>query len=355
MAAPCRTTSTPTRSRAWPPPPRRSACTSFRGTTASRWAAWASPACRRCLPLSATRSSRPRASASATCPSAISSRPEPRTAGRRGLALTPPASPSSLLAEKIAFRARTLASSEEARAEMVRGPGALHSDPNALPVERPHRREPQQHIADRPREGGRCRLQPRRQEMFVQHGLERARLAAIRHVHARERDGEKRGEEEHGEGIDAKDDERRCPPREVLDLDQPEAGGEHQERRARREDRVRAGPQRLVDGEVPPPCETDHDAGTAAPREALDGRRRRGRRQHKPAREDAEEGGGDSGQCAEDSLGIVDAAKTPDVRTQQRPVDPGRKVTLLAEIARAEARHGDEGQQRPVADQRGGG
>jgi len=64
--------------------------------------------------------------------------------------------------------------------------------------------------------------------MLVQHSLERAWLAGIHHVHSRERDGEERVEEEHREGIDAQDHERRRPPREAPNLDEPEAGGQHE-------------------------------------------------------------------------------------------------------------------------------
>ena len=63
----------------------RSACTSSPATTTSRWAASASPACRRSRRRSATRSSRRPASASAACRSAISSRRRWRRAEGRAL------------------------------------------------------------------------------------------------------------------------------------------------------------------------------------------------------------------------------------------------------------------------------
>ena len=75
----------------------------------------------------------------------------------------------------------------------------------------------------------------------------------------------------------------------------------------------------------------------------------------KPAGQDTDERRGDGRHRAENALGIVYAPNAPDVRAEDRAVDPRGQIAFLPEVARADARHGHELERRPVPEDGGRG
>jgi hypothetical protein len=180
----------------------------------------------------------------------------------------------------------------------------LYAEADVSPGERPHSEEPEQHVCEGPGEGGEGRRRPRGEQRVVEHSVEGARPAAG--TGDLDRDQETRnqsGEEEHCERVEPEHGERRRPPARAANLDRPVARGEGSQGRARSEDRVRAGPQGLVDGEPAAPREAEGDAGEPRRSEAPRGDGGRAPRPDPVAGEDPEERRGRGRRRAEDALG----------------------------------------------------
>jgi hypothetical protein len=161
--------------------------------------------------------------------------------------------------------------------------------------------------------------------------------------------GEKAREEEHGQRVDPEHDEGLRPRPPSPPLDQPVARGQREQGDAAGEHCVRAGPERLVDRKPVAPEEPGSHRRDPGQQKAPRRDRWRPARSSPPAGEHSEQRGADGGHGAEDTLRVMGAAGLPDMRPKHRSIDPGGQVTCLAEIARPEAWHRNEGERRPVA------
>ena len=159
------------------------------------------------------------------------------------------------------------------------------------------------------------------------------------------------GGDEQSQRIRAQPDEGRGPTLPPAPIDRPDAYSQRGRGQSAHEDRVRGGPEILVDGEYEIPDEAA-DSGEPAPRQkAGDFPVERPVGQEESPGENTEKRRRDRGQGGEKPLGVPVGIVLPGVVSEDEPVDVRREVSLDVQPSGSVAGHRDAGHQQPVPEQ----